>query len=97
VSQLCVHKAHIRLGNVLTNETDVFFSHQFNESAACRTCPDHGVSTAEFDPLAIGCERQSVEGKRVKACTPREDWQTVLQQAGVGKAAEKGRISHTEL
>ena len=52
---------------------------------------------AEADHAAIGCERQSVEGKRVKACTPRDDWQTVLKQAGVGKAAEKGHISHTEL
>jgi len=29
-------EADTRLGNVLTNETDVFFSHQFNESAPCR-------------------------------------------------------------
>jgi len=46
---------------------------------------------------AIGCERQSVEGKRVKACTPRSDWETVLREAGVGKAAIKSHASRTEL
>lgn len=36
---LCVSYLH-RLGNVLTNETDVFFAHQFNESAPCRKLPE---------------------------------------------------------
>lgn len=35
----CVSYLH-RLGNVLTNETDVFFAHQFNESAPCRKLPE---------------------------------------------------------
>lgn len=89
-------EAHSRLGNVLTNETDIFFAHQFNESAACRESCCHSVIT-QADHVAIGCERQSVDGKRVKACTPRDDWESVLQQAGVGKAAGKDHTIRTEL
>ncbi|ORY20997.1 putative cytosine deaminase [Naematelia encephala] len=63
--------ATLMLGNVLTNETDPFFEHQFNESAAC----------------PVGCERQVVPGKRVKACSPVDDWQEVVRKAGRGLAA----------
>ncbi|WVW84413.1 hypothetical protein I302_106447 [Kwoniella bestiolae CBS 10118] len=76
--------ATLMLGNVLTNETDPFFAHQFNESAPCPT----------------GCEREQIPGKRVKACTPVENWQEVVRKAGKGLALvndQKQKEGHDEL
>ncbi|WVQ72908.1 hypothetical protein IAR50_002470 [Cryptococcus sp. DSM 104548] len=68
--------ATLMLGNVLTNETDVFFAHQFNESAPC----------------PVGCERQPVPGKRVRACTPVDDWEEVVAKAGAGLAVKQSNV-----
>ncbi|ODN95891.1 hypothetical protein L198_04510 [Cryptococcus wingfieldii CBS 7118] len=75
--------ATLMLGNVLTNETDVFFAHQFNESAPC----------------PVGCERQPVPGKRVQACTPVNNWEEVIAKAGVGLALGQSKVQgrHDEL
>lgn len=51
------------LGNILTNETDVLFGHQFNESAPC----------------PLGCERKLESGQRVSQCVPQPDWKTTVK------------------
>ena len=84
-----------RLGNVLTNETDVLFAHQFNESAPCR----------EFDfcnlmlklASALGCERREVTGKRVKACVPLDDWRDLLHRSERGTTGESTQLGRDEL
>ncbi|OCF41475.1 hypothetical protein I317_04678 [Kwoniella heveanensis CBS 569] len=74
--------ATLMLGNILNNETDVFFAHQFNESASC----------------PIGCERTDVPGKRVKTCMPVDGWQEVVRKAGVGLAVSQSNSKgHDEL
>lgn len=50
------------LGNILTNETDVLFGHQFNESAPC----------------PAGCHRHHPADMRVSQCAPVSDWRHVI-------------------
>lgn len=50
-----------------------------------------------IDMSAIGCQREFVDGKRVKTCVPVENWREVIAQAGVGKAKEVGKVAHDEL
>ncbi|KIY30990.1 hypothetical protein I305_06606 [Cryptococcus gattii E566] len=76
--------ATLMLGNVLTNETNVFFAHQFNESAPCPT----------------GCHRQAIPDKRVKVCTPVDNWELVVFKAGKGLAVKQSKVQeirHDEL
>ncbi|OWT39653.1 hypothetical protein J008_02519 [Cryptococcus neoformans] len=76
--------ATLMLGNVLTNETDVFFAHQFNESAPCPT----------------GCDRHAVPGKRVKVCLPVDNWEQAVAKAGKGLAVKQSKVQeirHDEL
>ncbi|EST06881.2 CMP/dCMP deaminase, zinc-binding [Kalmanozyma brasiliensis GHG001] len=54
--------ATLMLGNVLTDETDQLFKHQFNETAPCPT----------------GCQRQQVGNSRVRTCEPLPDWQKLV-------------------
>ncbi|SPO28687.1 related to TAD2 - subunit of tRNA-specific adenosine-34 deaminase [Ustilago trichophora] len=54
--------ATLMLGNVLTEETDPFFQHQFNESAPC----------------PLGCRRTRVGNARVKTCEAVPDWQKLV-------------------
>lgn len=76
--------ATLMLGNVLTKETNVFFAHQFNESAPCPT----------------GCHRQAIPDKRVKVCTPVDNWELVVFKAGKGLAVKQSKVQeirHDEL
>jgi tRNA(Arg) A34 adenosine deaminase TadA len=68
VSPSCELAADDRLGNVLTNETDVFFAHQFNESAPCR-------ESAELIELT---QRSGVKGRMclVSASKRARRWRT---------------------
>ncbi|PWN46558.1 putative cytosine deaminase [Violaceomyces palustris] len=71
----------LMLGNILTNETDILFSHQFNESAPC----------------PIGCERVEVAGKRVKTCQALPDWRSVVSRSMEGSAEKDGKRRKEEL
>ena len=52
----------LMLGNVLVNETDIFFGHQFNESAIC----------------PIGCKRMQSSGQKISQCIARDDWRELI-------------------
>lgn len=89
----CVH----RLGNVLTEETEPFFKHQFNESAPCRKyiwgdmLPIVSIRpgqklTNSFGPTllritAVGCHRTRVGDARVKTCEPVTDWRKLVDMS----------------
>lgn len=76
----------LMLGNVLSNETDPFFAHQFNESAPCREYAKvyiielWNIFLTILFLTAIGCERQSVPGKRVKACQALPNWKELVSR-----------------
>lgn len=53
----------LMLGNILTNETDVLFGHQFNESAPC----------------PVGCSRMPSTPQSVSQCAPRDNWRDIIK------------------